>query len=146
MYNTIQHGGIYFRMRESLCVDQNRPHFFFAPAHLWRFYDKDTPLACTDNRCHAVTGAIQIISTDTFISLKGLNTSLCTAFQDIDLCLKAVEKKLPVYYFGSEDMYHAESLTQVIEKNNYDKTINSDNIVWDMLWGTKLPNLLGYQK
>jgi GT2 family glycosyltransferase len=150
IYNTIQHGGIYFMMRKSSYIDQNipyhGPHLVFAPAHLWRFYDPDTPLACFDSRCYAVTGAIQIINTNTFISLNGFNTSLCAAYQDIDLCLKAVETNLSVYYLGSESMYHAESLTQAIEKNNYDRVINSDNILWDMLWGRKLPNLLGFQK
>jgi len=150
IYGSIQHGGIHFILREGTFLDSNRKyygdHVVLAPNHLWRFYDKDTKLANSDSLCYAVTGAIQIIKTDIFISLNGFDDGLCTAFQDIDLCLKAVEKNLSVNYFGSEYMIHAESLTQAIEQTNYQKTISSDNILWDIKWGTKLPYLLGFQK
>jgi len=149
IYGSIQHGGIHFILRNGTFLDSNRKyygdHVVLAPTHLWRFYDKDTKLAKTDALCYAVTGAIQIIKTETFISLNGFDDGLCTAFQDIDLCLKAVEKNLSVNYFGSECMAHAESLTQAIEQNNYQKTITSDNVWWDIKWGTKLPYLLGFQ-
>ncbi len=150
IYGSIQHGGIHFILREGTFLDANRKyygeHVVLAPNHLWRFYDKDTKLAKIDTLCHAVTGAIQIIKTETFISLNGFDDGLCTAFQDIDLCLKAFEQNLSVHYFGSECMVHAESLTQAIEQQNYQKTISSDNILWDIKWGVKLPYLLGYQK
>jgi len=142
IYNTIQHGGIHFMPR----LSTDGQYWVLSPSHLWRYYDKETPLAKMDIRCYSVTGAIQIISTETFISLNGFNTSLCTAFQDIDLCLKAIENNLSVYYFGTEYMYHAESLTQVKEKNHYNQMINSDNILWDILWGSKLPHLLGISR
>lgn len=150
IFDTIQHGGIYFTPRQSSFFDPNRKYYggniSLRPSHLWRFYNRNTILASTDSRCYAVTGAIQIINTDTFIKLGGFNTSLCSAFQDIDLCLKAIEHDLSVYYFGSEFMYHAESLTQAVEKDSFHKIINLDNIMWDALWGIKLPTILGYQK
>jgi GT2 family glycosyltransferase len=149
IFETIQHGGIHFILRESDFIDARRKyygdHVVLSPSHLWRFYNNNTYLASIDSQCFAVTGAIQIIETNTFIDLGGFDNGLCTAFQDIDLCMKAIEKHLKVYYIGSEHMYHAESLTQAIEKDNYAKTINSDNIMWDVKWGLKLPFMLGFK-
>lgn len=150
IHNTIQHGGIHFILKPALFLDSSRkyygPNIVLAPSHSWRFFDPDTPMASFDTKCFAVTGAIQIVNINKFIELNGFNNGLCTAFQDIDLCIKAIENNNSVYYFGSEYMYHAESLTQAIEQNNYNKNIDSDNIMWELLWHTKLPNRLGLQK
>lgn len=143
IYGTIQHGGIIFLLHRML-IDQNR--YIYTPDHLWRFNDKNTSLAKTDNRCYAVTGAIQLIDTKTFISLSGFNNCLGYDFQDIDLCLRAVENDLNVHYIGSEFMYHAESLTVADVARNNTQYIHSDHIIWDMCWRHKIDRVLGYPK
>lgn len=149
VFDTIQHGGIHFILKQSVFSDSKRTYYgedvVLAPSHLWRFYEKNTNMASVDSKCFAVTGAIQIIATEVFVQLNGFNNGLCAAFQDIDICLRGVEIGLNVNYVGSEYMYHAESLTQAKEKDSYVGRINCDNILWDILWGRKLPKLLGYQ-
>lgn len=147
VYDTIQHGGIYFS--PYIKDISTKKYKIYYPNHIWRFYPKTTKLSCLDSRCFAVTGAINIISTDNFYKLNGFNQSLSTSFQDIDLCLRAVEKHLAVYYIGSEDMYHAESLTvaqiQINNNERHEKITLSDNILWGLLWQKRAPNLLGYE-
>lgn len=149
IYNTIQHGGIHFIIRRSLFQDKSRSYYgsgsVLSPVHTWRFYSPDHPIASLDARCTAVTGALQIVKTDTFISLGGFNVGLSSAFQDIDLCLKAVEKNYSINYIGSEFAYHAESITQAKEKISSSPYFQSDHILWDVLWGVKLPKLIGLQ-
>lgn len=150
IYHTIQHGGIFFTPKMSAFIDNNRTYgsseISLAPSHLWRFYNKDANLASKDSACYAVTGALHIISIKDFMSLGGLNIGMGIAFQDIDLCIKAIEKNMNVNYIGSEYMYHAESITNAIEQVTQTNDFYSDHILWEILWGIKLPHMLGYQK
>jgi hypothetical protein len=143
VYDTIQHGGIHFVPQKQLTVQK-----IYYPDHTWRFYLKDNIFASLDSRCFAVTGAIQIIGTDTFYKLNGFNQSLSGSFQDIDLCIKGIGKNLSINYIGSEYMYHAESLTIAdYKKNDIKETMTlSDHILWGLLWESKLPIFLGYGK
>lgn len=147
IYGSIQHGGISFSLKKGSFVDSRRnytgPNFILGPIHQWRFYKDSHDLASFDTRCFAVTGAMHIIDTDSFIQLGGFTPSLPTSFQDIDLCMKAIESNIPVFYIGSESMTHAESLTHF--KNNITKTeyFLSDNLFWDFVWGYKIPKIIG---
>jgi GT2 family glycosyltransferase len=149
IYETIQHGGIYFLPRTSLFLSNARPisnEAVFAPSHLWRFYPKDTVMSSIDNLCNAVTGAIHIVEVDSFINkIGGLNMALSTSFQDIDLCLNAISANGRVLYVGSESMVHAESLTHAIETKKFNERMISDNICWDLFWGEKIIHLLGFK-
>lgn len=145
LYDTVQHGGIFFIPRESFVFkNTNKPAQIWVPLHLYRFYEKHHPMACEDSSCHAVTGAMHIISTKDFILLDGLNICLATAFQDIDLCIKAVSKNMIIKYIGSEYMYHAESITNAKENLTSKPEHIYDNIVWDILWTHPMTYLLGY--
>lgn len=147
-YETIQHGGVFFLLRPSVFPDKNRffgnSNLVLSPSHLWRFYDEDNHIASKDSLTQSVTGAIQIISTKDFISLGGLNIAMSIAFQDIDLCLKAIENNMTINYIGSETMVHAESITNAKEQVTKTIDFSSDHVLWDLLWGVKLPYLLGY--
>lgn len=147
IHNTVQHGGINFIIRKSAFKDNARSYYnnntALSPVHAWRFYDSNLPMVSIDARCAAVTGALHIINTNTFISLGGFNIGLVSAFQDIDLCLKAFAQNLSIYYIGSEYMYHAESITQAKENTAKSKYFFSDHVLWDILWGVSLPTLLG---
>lgn len=142
-YNTIQHGGILFAYRPSTI---NNSSLVLSPFHAWRFYEPDTTMASIDSQCFAVTGAIHIMNIDTFIDLGGLSVYFSTVFQDIDLCLRAFQKKLSIFYIGSETMIHAESLTLATQKQQHDRTILQDNTLWDLVWANKLFDLLGMFK
>jgi len=147
-YETIQHGGVFFTLRASAFSDDARffgnSNLVLTPCHSWRFYKKNHHIASQDSISESVTGAIHIISTKNFISLGGLNTGMSIAFQDIDLCLKAIENKMTIYYIGSETMIHAESITNAKEGVTKTADFSSDHVLWDLLWGVKLPHLLGY--
>jgi len=148
-YETIQHGGISFVLKQSSFVDQKRKYIsnqiVLAPMHQWRFFAKNTHMASFDAQCFAVTGAIHIINTDLYISLGGLDVRFAIAFQDIDICIRAIEKNINVTYIGTECMYHAESITNHKENTINTNTFTSDNILWDYIYGAKLPTILGLQ-
>jgi GT2 family glycosyltransferase len=150
IFGTIQHGGVFFTPKMSAFTDNNRtygsPEIALAPSHLWRFYDSNHLPASLDTTCYAVTGALHIISSKDFIKLGGLNICMGIAFQDIDLCIKAIENNMLVYYVGSESMVHAESITNAKEEVTKTKDFYSDHILWEVLWSIKLPHILGYQR
>jgi GT2 family glycosyltransferase len=138
LYNTIQHGGIFFYPVQN--------HKYPGPRHLWRFYEKNTPMATYNTSCFAVTGALHVINTKDFFDIKGLPISMGISFQDIAICIEACLNNKTVYYVGSEYMYHGESLTNVVEKTNSCSEQTSDFIFWQYLYGPYIDNLIGYQK
>lgn len=149
LYNTIQHGGIHFGVKQSSFTDKRRTYLshdiVLAPYHSWRFYENNEIMASYDTRCFAVTGALHIIDTNKFIDIGGLNCTMSTSFQDIDLCVRMLQKKHSIHYIGSESMYHAESITHHNEKVTQTKDFISDNIMWDYTYGLSLPTILGLQ-
>lgn len=74
----------------------------------------------------------------------GYHCALSTAFQDIELCQRAIEQDKSVYYIGSEKIYHAETITNNDGKN-YGKSLASvsDALLYDLMWQPKMTNLLG---
>jgi len=143
IYDTIQHGGIFFtRMSHALSGISRKNRIVFRPQHLFRFYEKNYFFSTKDQPCFAITGALQIINISDFIEIGGLNICLASSFQDIDLCIKALEKQMTVYYVGSEYMYHAESITNAKENITKKPELITDNIIWDILWEKRLMYLL----
>lgn len=146
IYNTVQHGGIFFTTRPSLIFkSNNNQQFIYVPSHLWRFYDYNHAMASFDTRCCAVTGALHIIDIDKFIKVGGLNQSMSSTFQDIDLCMKLLDNNMSINYIGSEYMYHGESITICKDRTHISSQMISDNILWEYLWGGKIPNLIGLE-
>lgn len=146
IYNTIQHGGIGFKLRKSFfTVADNKEQVVYVPFHLWRFYNHDQPIASTDSRCFSVTGALHIIDVDKFIKIGGLNPSLSNTFQDIDLCMKLLEHNMSINYIGSEYMYHGESISVYRDNLHSSPQFISDNILWEYLWRAKSSNLIGIE-
>lgn len=150
IYGTIQHGGIYFLPRQSVFVDKKRSYFsenfVLAPLHLWRFHEEQSGMASFDSQCYSVTGALQVVNTHEFIKLNGFNMIMAGAFQDIDLCVRAIKNNLGVWYIGSETMIHAESITNASERITQKPEFLSDNIAWDLTWGLEIPSIIGYQR
>jgi hypothetical protein len=143
-YGTIQHGGIIFIPSPCLV---NPKSLMFMPSHQWRFYQQDHSLASIDQRCFAVTGALHIINIKDFLDLGGYGCCLASSYQDIDLCQRAVQKQMPVYYIGSEFMFHAETITNVDGQNiNNSKLYQSDRLVYEYIWQPQIQKILGMSK
>lgn len=123
---TVQFGGGLF-----IFTPQNN---IYSPIHYKRFADKNDPYVNVNKPDVFVTGAFQIIDLNWFIKIGGLNPSLSKNFQDVDLCLKAVEDKKTVFYFGKDiNLFHDESATITKEKK-IDKQFISDNILYAKIW------------
>jgi hypothetical protein len=122
---TVQFGGGLF-----IFTPQNN---IYSPMHYRRFAIKDDPYVNCNKPDTFVTGAFQIINLKWFIDNGGMNPSLSKNFQDIDLCLRALEDKKTVYYFGKDlYLYHDESLS--LSKDKFNKQFFSDNILYSKIW------------
>lgn len=145
-YNTIQHGGIVYVPSNSLL---KKNHLTLLPFHQWRFWNKDYYMANLDIPCVAVTGALHVLNLADFISLGGYNMSLASSFQDIDLCQRAIQKGKTVLYAGSQQLYHAETITNNSEGNLKKPTMVSDRILYEYIWWKNpavFRNILGIEK
>lgn len=114
----------------------------FSPMHAFRFKNKDDVRVNCDKGETFVTGALQLIDLQWFIRTGGLNPSLSKNFQDVDLCLRAIEENQKVFYFGKDIFfYHDESL--IINKDKkIDLQFISDNILFGKIWNSKLQELV----
>lgn len=122
---TVQFGGSLF------IFNHNFGTYF--PNHLARFQEPDYIKVNENRLTDFVTGAFQIIQLDWFISDGGLNPSVSKNFQDVDICLKAVEQDRKVMYFGKDIyLYHDESVSLAKEKS--DKQFMSDHVLYTKLW------------
>lgn len=105
----------------------------YFPMHFCRFKEKDYYLAKCDKLDNFVTGAFHIVDLRWFISVGGLNPSLSKSFQDVDICLRAVEAEKKVFYFGKDNyLLHDESVIMSKEKN--DLQYFSDHILYVKQW------------
>jgi len=113
-----------------------------SPIHAKRFRDKHNVLVNKDSITSFITGALQVIDLNWFIYTGGLNPSLSKVFQDVDMCLRAIEENKKVMYFG-EDMYfyHDESAT-LIKENKVDLQYDSDHILFSKIWNSKIQELI----
>lgn len=122
---TVQFGGSIF-----VYTSQNGA---YSPLHYRRFTDKNHPYVNCNKPDNFVTGAFQIIDLEWFIKAGGMNPSLSKNFQDVDLCLRALEQEKIVYYFGKDlYLYHDESLS--LSKDKFNKQFLSDNILYTKIW------------
>ena len=75
---------------------------------------------------------------DWFVKNGGLNPSLSKNFQDVDLCLRAIQQNKKVFYFGKDIyFYHDESLSLTKEGKN-DLQFQSDHVLFSKLWNDKI--------
>jgi len=123
---TVQFGGSLF------IFNHNFGTYF--PNHLARFKEPGYIKVNENRLTDFVTGAFQIIDLKWFIESGGLNPSVSKNFQDVDICLKAVEQDKKVMYFGKDIfLYHDESVSLAKEKS--DKQFLSDHVLYANLWG-----------
>ncbi len=138
--NTIQFGGSSWVETQSSSgtVSLN-------PIHHRRFAAADDLLSNCDKPTSHVTGALHIWNLEKFISLGGLNPSLSRNFQDIDICLKALQAGSAPMYLGKDIyFYHDESYNFYSNRNEtkYDLQTRSDNVLFNKIWNEALPSLI----
>lgn len=134
--NTIQFGG-----SKWVNTSTNSP-IFISPLHAYRFKQINDNRANSDKGENFITGALQIIDLDWFIKNGGLNPSLSKNFQDVDLCLRAIEQEKLIFYFG-KDIYffHDESVSLMKEGKN-DNQLQNDYILFGKIWNEKISKLV----
>tara|TARA_R110002110_G_scaffold173488_1_gene376412 strand:- start:276 stop:1109 length:834 start_codon:yes stop_codon:yes gene_type:complete len=117
----------------------------FVPVHFKRFAEREDSRVNQDYATEFVTGALQVINLDWFLKIGGFNPSLSKVFQDVDLCLRALEDKKNVYYFGKNmHFYHDESFNHFSNKDEkkMDKQFESDDTLFNKIWAQKIVNLI----
>ena len=113
-----------------------------SPNHAYRFKDANSNLVNCDKGETSITGAFQMINLKEFIELGGLNPSLSKNYQDNDFCLKLLENKKSIFYFGKDIcFYHDESVSLIKEGKN-DKQLFSDSVLFYKIWKEKINNLV----
>lgn len=116
----------------------------FSPLHYKRFIDPENALVDCDKGDTFVTGAFHLIHLKQFIKIGGYNPSLSKNFQDVDLCLRTIENKHKVMYYGKGIRFlHDESLTfnSAGEKKN-DKQMTSDHVLFGKIWNAKIAGII----
>lgn len=116
----------------------------FSPLHYKRFTNPENCLVNCDKGDTFVTGAFHLYNLSWFIKNGGLNPSLSKNFQDVDICLRAIEQNKKVMYYGKDIQFlHDESLTfnSVGEKKN-DKQMTSDHVLFGKIWNDKITKLI----
>ena len=66
-------------------------------------------------------------------------------FQDVDLCLRALEDNKSVYYFGKDiHFYHDESFNHFSNKDEkkMDRQFVSDEVLFNKIWANKITNII----
>lgn len=130
--NTVQFGG-------STWISTNNG---IIPLHSCRFKD------ITDNRVDCdkgesfITGALQMIDLDWFIECGGMNPSLSKNYQDVDLCLKALEKNKKLFYFGKNIYFYHDESVSLIKEGKKDLQLLSDQVLFNKIWQSKLSSLV----
>jgi len=115
------------------------------PVHFKRFSSKEDPRVNQDYETEFVTGALQVVDLKWFIDFGGFNPSLSKVFQDVDLCLRALEDGKKVSYYGKDiHFYHDESFNHFSNKNEkkMDKQFKSDEVLFGKLWMEKIASLI----
>ena len=131
--NTIQFGGSGWTPTSLIAL---------SPIHAFRFKQIDDNRVNCDKGETFVTGALQVIDLKWFIESGGLNPSLSKNFQDVDLCLRAIQQKNKIFYFGKDIyFYHDESLS-LNKEGKYDLQLQSDHVLFSKIWNKTIFELV----
>jgi len=112
--NTVQFGGGYF-------VQNN----LMAPDHFGRGFSPNNPLVNIDKKnIYWLTGAMNLINLDKFMSVGGYDIDLDGAYQDVLLFLIFKQQQFDTWYFGDGlHFYHDETTTRMDEWLNHGKEV-----------------------
>ena len=118
--DTVQHAGIVFD-------ENNLPVHVFAgdSKHLYNLQLNSI------NNYPALTAACTMISRSVFEELKGFDENFAVEFNDIDFCLRALEKGYFNIYLPHAELYHHESISRgksSDSKKGFEKYYNEKNL------------------
>lgn len=101
--NTIQHAGVYI-------------HEHATGGHIYRGLREDTPGYMNRikivNNVSGVTAACLLIKREVFEMVGGFDENLVVAFNDVDLCLKLLDRGYRNVYTPYSQLYHYESMSR----------------------------------
>jgi GT2 family glycosyltransferase len=100
--NTVQHGGVIIGLA-GLCDHVNRFLPRGAPGYAWR--------GVLDQELSAVTAACLLIRREVYAAVGGMDSRYESAFNDVDLCLKARAAGWSVVFSAQAELIHYESLS-----------------------------------
>lgn len=126
----IQHSGDIFAERMSPCClyainkSDSRLDIF------------DASLTC-NNRCVAVTGAVNLIDKKIFDELDGLDEEYFYGLEDVDFCLKLHKKGYKILFAGNALLFHHESSTRVKSESYFENDKHNYEVFWNK-WGQYL--------
>lgn len=107
--NTIQHAGIAF-------ISSSTPGEFGGPVHIFNNLDRRSEgymrRAALRQDLLAVTGACMMIKRSLYRHLNGLNEKYAVSFNDVDLCLRAIDAGYLVAIEPDATLYHYESVSR----------------------------------
>lgn len=132
---TIQFGG-------SLWRPGPQYYMTLAPDHLFRFKNPSDSRVNCDKGETFVTGALQIIDLIWFTKIGGLNPSLSKVFQDVDLCLRALQDNKTVSYFGKDLYFYHDESVSIMKEGREDKQFASDHYAFGQIWNQKIVDLV----
>ncbi len=97
--DTIQHAGVLIR---------NYPNPV-SPYHVHHHFAQDAPAVNTERAYPCVTAACMLIGKELFDQLGGFDEGFVFGYEDVDLCLRILERRLKNIYTPQAVLYHYES-------------------------------------
>ena len=97
--DTIQHAGVLIR---------NYPNPV-SPYHVYHHFAQDAPAVNTEREYPCVTAACMLIRKELFDQLEGFDEGFIFGYEDVDLCLRILERRLKNIYTPRAVVYHYES-------------------------------------
>ncbi len=110
---TVQHAGVILGMGDGFAGHA----FALQPKYSTGYY---TRLVAVQNYL-AVTAACLMVKTSIYHEVGGFDENLQVAFNDVDFCLKVVEKDYRVVWTPYAELYHKESQTRGYDRNESQK-------------------------
>lgn len=115
--------------------------------HSKRGAHRDDFYVNVDKGAHMITGAYCMTNLEWFIEIGGFNPSLTKIYNDVDLCLRACEKREHVHYYGKDIFLFHEESTNLNDngERKVDHQFNSDAILFSKIWNLqKFNNAVGF--
>lgn len=100
-----------------------------APYEMGRDLDPDDEIHNTGKFVDAVTAACMLISRADFMQLKGFDPAYLNGFEDVDLCLRAKEEGIGIWYEPVEIIHYCSSTKGRFKHENQNREIYMDRWV-----------------
>ena len=138
--NLIQHRGIGFRYDSFNGIDFIRPYNLGNGEQAW-------PDEGAERKISAVTAAVLLVSKEAYDAVEGFDEQYVYGYEDVDLCLKLLERGYNNYYNPLAMLFHHEFGSQKDEKNQTVVARRTNNIVhFQAKWQTKLNTWLNQDR